>query len=138
MNFRKALVATIAAGTLVSLTAAAQGRRNRVTRYDPATEITVTGTIEAVQQVSRSGAWGGTHLKLKTKDETLDVHLGPSKFVADKGFTFEKGDKVEVTGSKIKYDGKYALVARTVKKGDKTLTLRDASGVPLWSRGRRR
>jgi hypothetical protein len=28
-------------------------------------------------------------------------------------------------------------VARLVKKGDKTLTLRDAAGIPLWSRGGR-
>ncbi len=138
MKMRKALVAAIAAGALISVAAMAQGRRNRARGYDPATEVTVTGKVEEVQQISRNGGWGGTHLTLKTKDETLDVHLGPSAFVADQGFTFAKGDQLEVTGSKTAYAGKGALVARTVKKGDKTLTLRDSSGIPLWSRGPRR
>jgi hypothetical protein len=42
-----------------------------------------------------------------------------------------------VTGSKVKYDGGDALVAREIKKGDKVLTLRDEKGNPAWSMGRR-
>jgi hypothetical protein len=34
-------------------------------------------------------------------------------------------------------DGKAVLVARQIKKGSDTWTLRDASGRPLWSGGRR-
>jgi hypothetical protein len=52
-------------------------------------------------------------------------------------FTFAKGDQIEVTGSKVKIGAVDALLAREVKKGDKTLTLRNAQGVSAWSRGRR-
>jgi hypothetical protein len=38
----------------------------------------------------------------------------------------------------VKIEGADALIAREVKKGGKTLTLRDAQGVPAWSGGRRR
>lgn len=140
MNIYKAFLTAIATVLLIIPLAAGQsagGNGQGSRRYNPATEITVTGTVAEVQQFNRGGGWGGTHLALKTDHGTLDVHLGPSRFLAEKKFTFAKGDQLEVTGSKIPYDGGEALVARLVKKGDKTLTLRDTAGIPLWSRGRR-
>jgi hypothetical protein len=77
-------------------------------------------------------------LIVKTDKETLEVHLGPTAFLEKEKFTFAKGDQIEVTGSKVKIEGADALIAREVKKGGKTLTLRDAQGVPAWSGGRRR
>jgi hypothetical protein len=50
----------------------------------------------------------------------------------------EEGDQIEVIGSKVKYQGADALVAREVRKGGKALTLRNVQGIPQWSRGRRR
>jgi hypothetical protein len=106
--------------------------------YDTATETTVKGTVEEVKQVSGPrGGPGGTHLILKTDKETLEVHLGPTTFLEKEKFTFAKGDQIEVTGSKVKIGAADALLAREVKKGDKTLTLRNAQGVPVWSGGRR-
>jgi hypothetical protein len=107
--------------------------------YNPATETTVKGTVEEVKQIQggpRSGQ-GGTHLILKTDKETLEVHLGPTTFLEKQKFTFAKGDQIEVIGSRVKINGADALLAREVKKGDKTLTLRNAQGVPAWSGGRR-
>jgi hypothetical protein len=107
--------------------------------YNPATETTVKGTVEQVRQVNGGrGWWTGTHLTLKTAKETLDVHIGPSWFLAEKKFSFAKGDQIEVTGSKIKYQGADALIAREVKKGKQVLVLRNAQGIPEWSGGRRR
>ncbi len=104
--------------------------------YNPSTETTVNGTVEQVRNVSRGG-WGGTHLDLKTESGTLDVHLGPSAFLSSKGFQFAKGDQVQVTGSKVSFEGHEAIVAREVKKGDKVLVLRNDQGVPEWSGARR-
>ena len=106
-------------------------------RYDTATEATVTGTVQEVKQVSGSTGWSGTHLILDSHAGVFDVHLGPSAFLAEKGFSFAKGDQIEVTGSKVKYEAADALIAREVKKGDKVLTLRDAKGYPVWSRRNR-
>jgi hypothetical protein len=47
-------------------------------------------------------------------------------------------DKIEVKGSRITFDGKPAIIAAEVKKGDDVLVLRDASGLPVWSGWRRR
>lgn len=115
-----------------------RGGGKRMPKYDPATVVTVQGTVtEIVQQRSPAG-WPGTHLTLKTEDTTLDVHLGPADFVASQDFPLAKGDQIEVTGSRIKDNGTDSLIAREVKKGDNVLTLRDEQGVPKWSRARRR
>jgi DNA/RNA endonuclease YhcR with UshA esterase domain len=66
----------------------------------------------------------------------MRAHLGPTNFLTQKGFTFAKGEQIEVTGSSVKYNGADAVIAREVKKGDKTVTLRDKKGVPEWA-GRR-
>ena len=74
---------------------------------------------------------------MKTEKEALEVHVGPTAYLAEKGITFAKGDTVEILGSRVTIDKEAFLIARQIKKGDKTWTLRDASGRPLWSgRGR--
>ena len=114
--------------------APAQGPRSSGPIYDPKTETKVTGTVEDVQQQNHGG-WGtGTHLTLRTDSETLDVHVGPSQYVVSKQFSFAKGDRIEVLGSKVKIGTADALIAREITKGDKTLALRNAQGIPLWSR----
>ncbi|HEX6905995.1 MAG TPA: hypothetical protein VF154_05245 [Terriglobales bacterium] len=118
----------------VPLAFAQRGMRN----YDPSTETTVKGTVEEVKQVSGRHGWNGTHLMLKTEAGQMDVHAGPSSYIAAQGFTFAQGDKVEVLGSKVKLGGGEALIAREIKQGDKTLVLRNAQGIPQWSGGRQR
>ncbi len=103
--------------------------------YNPATETTVNGTVEKVTTISGRSGWSGTHLDLKTDSGTLDVHLGPSAYLSSKGFQFATNDQVEVTGSKATYQGHPALIAREVRMGGKVLTLRNAQGIPEWSRG---
>jgi hypothetical protein len=39
-------------------------------------------------------------------------------------------DKIEVKGSRITFEGKPALIAADVKKGDEVFTHRDANGLP--------
>ena len=113
---------------------AGPGPGMRGPRYDTSTVMTTKGTVQEVQQITGRRGWGGTHLTLKTEAGTFDVHLGPSGFLKQKGFNFEKGDEIEVTGSKVAFQKGEAIIAREVKKRDKTLTLRDEKGYPVWSR----
>ena len=103
--------------------------------YDSATEITVKGTVEAINQLEGARGWAGTHLQLKTEKEPLDVHVGPSWFLTKNGVTFSKGDHIEVVGSKVKFGETDALLAREITKGDKKLVMRNEKGFPLWSGG---
>jgi|UniRef100_A0A7C3SJF7 hypothetical protein len=110
--------------------------------YNPATVETLSGEVTKVERFTPGRGMGyGVHLTLKTATETISVHLGPSWYVEQQGLTFAAGDKLEVTGSRITYQGKPAIIAAEVKKGDKVLKLRDAQGVPVWAgagAGRRR
>ncbi len=108
----------------------AAGSRN----YNTATETTVSGTVEAVHDVTGRRGWNGMHVQLKTDQGDFDVHVGPSWFLAQKKFQIAKGDQIEVTGSKVRFNNADALIARTIKKGDSALTLRNAQGLPVWSR----
>ena len=134
------IVMGISAWTLlVALPALAQGpgRRRWARHYNPATEVRVKGTVEEVRQVGRYGGGPGTHIILRTEKENLEVHLGPTAFVTLSGFTFASGDHIEVVGSRVKFGDADVLLAREVQKDGKTLVLRDANGIPKWSRARR-
>jgi hypothetical protein len=116
------------------------GQGKGMPKYDPATEITIKGTVEEVKEQSCPTCGRnqtGTHLIVRSDAGTFDAHLGPTSFLAKNKFSFAKGDQVEIIGSKVKMDGADALLAREVKKGGKTLTLRNAQGVPAWSGVRR-
>jgi len=80
----------------------------------------------------------GVHMTLKTDKETISVQLGPSWYIENQDVKIEAKDKVEVKGSRITFDGKPAIIAAEVKKGDEVLKLRDDNGFPLWSGWRRR
>ncbi|HEU4344281.1 MAG TPA: hypothetical protein VFU31_22205 [Candidatus Binatia bacterium] len=47
-------------------------------------------------------------------------------------------DRVEVKGARITFEGKPAIIASEVKKGDEVLRLRDDAGFPVWAGWRRR
>jgi hypothetical protein len=110
--------------------------------YDAKTETTIAGTVESIETITGSGgrgrrSMGGTHLVLKTEKDAVEVHVGPTAYLADKGITLAKGDRLEILGSLVTVEKESFVIARQIKKGDKTWTLRDASGRPAWSgRGR--
>ncbi len=102
--------------------------------WDPATVTTVSGTVAAVDRV-KYGRGEGVHLQLTTSDGNLEVHLGPAWYL-DQKLTVKQGDTLEVTGSKRTTPRGTFLVAQSVRSGDATVTLRDASGVPVWAGAR--
>jgi hypothetical protein len=133
-NLVKAVNLAAGAFLLSAVLASAQGPRaaKNMRMYDPATETNLKGTVEGVTQQAR-GQMMGTHITIKTADETREVMLGPADFITGKGFVFATGDAVEVTGSKITMGAMEFVIARQVIKDGKTLTLRDKTGTPQWA-----
>jgi hypothetical protein len=106
--------------------------------YNPATVETVSGVVESVDKITPvKGMYSGIHLVLKTDKETIAVHLGPEWYIERQDVKIGKGDKIEVKGSRITFDGKPAIIAAECKKGDSILLLRDSSGFPAWAGWRR-
>jgi hypothetical protein len=72
-------------------------------------------------------------LALKTESETIPVHLGPAKFVEAQPVQLHSGDVVEVTGSRIACQGKPAILAAVIKRGDDVVKYRELNGKPAWT-----
>ena len=106
--------------------------------YDPKTVETIEGEVISLDKITpMKGMHHGLHMMLKTDKETISVHLGPGWFIENQDITIEPGDKIEVMGSRITFQGEPAIIAAEVKKGDLILELRDENGFPSWSRCRR-
>jgi hypothetical protein len=102
--------------------------------YNPKTVETLSGEVVSVDKFTPGRKMSyGVHFTLKTDKEAIPVHLGPSWYMEKQGMAFAPGDKVEVTGSRITYEGQPAIIAAEVKKGEQVLKLRDAAGVPAWA-----
>lgn len=110
-----------------------------VRMYNPQAVETINGEVLSVDQIKpMEGMHYGIHLAVKTATETIEVHLGPGWYIENQEVKIEHNDTVEVRGSRIIYQGKPALIAAEVKKGEQVLTLREANGFPAWSGWRRR
>jgi hypothetical protein len=101
--------------------------------FDPATVVTITGTVTGETRVDRGMGHSGVHLALKTAEGEIAVHLGPDFWVDKQSMKIAKGDEISVKGSKVTFDGKPAVIAQTVTMGGSTLVLRDANGTPAWA-----
>ncbi len=100
-------------------------------KYDLTTETKLKGTVEEVKTIP--GPAEGIHLMVKNGTETYFVHVAPDSFLKDMEFAFDKGDTLEILGSKIKVDGQDEVLAREITKSGNQLTLRDKKGTPIWS-----
>ncbi len=102
--------------------------------YNQATVETISGEVLSVDKMMpMKGMRAGIHLTFKTNKETIPVHLGPVWFIERLDSKIEKGDKLEIKGSRVTVNGKPAIIAAELKKGDKVLILRDSAGIPAWS-----
>ena len=105
-----------------------------VPKYDPAAEKGFKGTVQEVRDRECPMSKGlGSHLTLKLDDgSVIEVHLAPSKFVKAYDLTFNKGDQLEVTGTKVNFEDVDTIFAREVKRGNDVFVFRDKEGHPVW------
>ena len=117
--------------------AAAFGASSAVAQrnYDPKTVETIEGKVLSVDKMQQRGR--GVHLMLQTDKETVAVHLGPSWYIEKQTPKIEPNDTVTVTGSRVTIEGKSAIIAAQIKKGNDVLKLRDENGIPAWRRAGR-
>jgi len=129
------IVLILALGMVVKPAFAAQTAAGaRVPKYDPATETVFKGTVVEVRdrQCPVSGGMG-SHVILKLADSTtIEVHLATTRFVKEYELVFSPGDELEVTGSKVVFEGVETIFARQVKRGNDLYVFRDKDGKPVW------
>ncbi|MEM7761458.1 MAG: DNA-binding protein, partial [Cyanobacteria bacterium P01_A01_bin.40] len=102
-------------------------------QFDRNQTETLTGeVVNLATYSSRRENFSGVHLMVNTEQETIEVHIGPSWYLAEQDFEFSSQDQIVVKGSRINIDGQPAIIAREIKKGDRVLILRDVNGLPVW------
>lgn len=101
-------------------------------KYDLHTETKTDGVIDEVNQLSVGGRKDFTELVIKRGDDKLHIYVCPKPFQDLVGLSLGKGDRVEVTGSKVKQDASEVILARQLVKGSDTLMFRDDKGNPVW------
>jgi hypothetical protein len=102
-------------------------------KYDPAKETKITGVIDEVKEFTGAKGEIGVALMVKAGSELVEVRLCPNSFLKEFEVTFNKGDKVEITGAKVKSEDKELLLAREIVMGNNTIVLRDKQGAPVWT-----
>ena len=101
--------------------------------YDQATQQTFEGIVVETRDYSCpvSGSVG-SHITIKGEISTIEIHLAPATFMKQYEISINKGDRVTVVGSKIEFEGKPSVIAKTVVLGKDTFNFRDPKGRPLW------
>ncbi len=102
--------------------------------YNPQSVVTVAGTVVSITpSPGKPGLPYLVYLTLQTGEGKISIFLGPSHYVVKLPVQIKVLDRIQVTGSKIRWEGSSVILAAEVKKGDKVLKLRDPYGVPVWS-----
>jgi len=138
----KASVLFLCAAPLLMAPAASSNQKDRPAeepRYDTASHIDLMVVVTEVKEVALGSPLNGMHLMVrpesaKGNSETTDVYLAPDDYLKEFGCHFAKGDKIQVKGSKVKYNGGPAVLAREVRLESTTVYLRDEQGVPYWKK----
>src|SRR5581483_3034893 len=99
---------------------------NDVPKYVKSNEVHLKGVIQDVRdyQCPISGTLGG-HISLKTDSGEIELHLAATKYMKNYEIVFNKGDQIEVVGSKVKFQGADTILAREITRGTDTFTFRD-------------
>lgn len=104
--------------------------------YNARTETTLSGEVLAIHRDMQlePGMAPAVVAVLETEKGLVNVHVGPhwfTKFYQDE-WNIQAGDKVEVTGSMLTYDGSNTMILRSGQKGDKRMVIRGTDGAPVW------
>jgi DNA/RNA endonuclease YhcR with UshA esterase domain len=119
---------------MLALPATCSQATGNAPKYDKSTEVKVSGVVTDVKDYDCpiSGTLGA-HVSIQPEQgPAIEVHVAATKYVKNYEMVFAKGDKVQVLGSKVQFNGTDAIIAREITRGQDTFTFRDGNGKPLW------
>ena len=101
--------------------------------YNTASEVAVTGVVQDVRDFycPVNGAVGA-HLIIATDTGNVQVHLAPVQFLDNQQQRFTVGDRVEVVGARVMFQGHQDVIARSIARNGETVPLRKVDGKPMW------
>jgi hypothetical protein len=131
----KTLLTAVATLGIILLMSVSVSSQTVGPKYDAAAEVTIQGKVLSVhnRQCPVSGTLGAHFMLEGINGKVYEVHLAPATFTRSFDIDFVVGEKVDVTGSVLVFEGKDAILARQVKHGNETVTFRDKKGDPAWN-----
>jgi len=104
-----------------------------VPEYNPAAVVHTRVQVVEFKVFPANDPLQGAHVFVKTgSGETLDVFLGPAKYVKIFNLPLNAGDRIDLLGSEVKFNGANLVLGRELTKGAVTMILRDDNGTPMW------
>lgn len=71
-------------------------------------------------------------IETKANNGKIAVNLGPVWFIEENGLSINEGDSIQVTGAKMRTNGRFVMIATVVTKNGKSINVRDSEGTALW------
>ncbi|MGA9527288.1 MAG: hypothetical protein WBS24_04145 [Terriglobales bacterium] len=105
---------------------AASSRERPASAFDPANEVTVTGTVERFEAHSETGPMG-LHLLISASGSMVDAHLG-RYFSKENQAALPAGTPVQIVGVNEGVRGKQVLLARQLIFGGRLVMVRNERG----------
>jgi hypothetical protein len=107
-----------------------------IPKYEPLSEVTLQGRVQEVKEYHCpiSGTLG-SHIVVKEEGVgagVVEVHLAPVAFLKEYDIAIKSGDLVTIVGVRVVFDGKPAMLAKTVTVERDTYAFRNNKGMPLW------
>lgn len=90
-----------------------------------------TGTVRSINRVNLPNQTQ-IQMVLSTERGDLLIIVGPSSFIDQQKIKFAAGDKVVVTGYRIKANGKEVITAAQIQRNGNTLQLLNEKRQPMW------
>jgi hypothetical protein len=122
---------------LIASFAGAQQKTTQTTQgsfsYDASHETQIQGTVVSFTASSQTAPIG-PHATIQTSSGNVDVHLGNSDTMKINDVFLAAGDSVKIVGASHNFGNGDVLLARVLQKGNQTVTLRNAKGIPLAPR----
>jgi len=101
--------------------------------YDRSRQQVFTGFVGEVKEyLCPVSGTVGSHIAVRGVTETVEVHMAPAAFMKENGMVIKQGEKVEITGVKVTFNGKPAMLAKSVSVRNEVFYFRDDKGRPLW------
>jgi len=133
---RASLVALVGTLAVVAAVTTSAGEKKPTAsdtpRYDARAEYVVKATVAGIKTHESVMGYQDMHVILTTTVGDMEVHLGPVSYLAKRGFELKPGDEVVVTGCKTTWEDHPVIVARNLKAGNRSITLRNTNGKPAW------
>jgi hypothetical protein len=129
----------LALALALSAAASAQERRqgggngSGLPPYNLSTEVTVSGKVASTETAPTMSGGEMATVTVTVDGGPIHVLLAPPDFIKKQAFAIAANAPIQITGMPgLRLNGEPAMIARTLKIGTRTMTLRDATGKPAW------